>query len=77
MRRNALKFYAATREHGSDMTFIRMDLNEHPYGMLWTFTGKDEVHPWHLKTLSGYYRNFPTEAEARAHALHLANADEA
>lgn len=57
VRIETFTFYAATRESGSDMTTIRIDRNERPYGMIWTFTVRGEYHGWHAKLLTGEYKH--------------------
>lgn len=67
VRVDAFTIYAATREPGSDMISHRVDKNDRPFGMLWTFKATaTETHRWHAKALSGAYANFADYAEAES-----------
>ncbi len=52
------------RFKGSNSTRWNVDLDDVPFGQIWTFTAKGEVHPFHAKTLAGAYEAFPTYTEA-------------
>lgn len=41
-----------------------VDVAGRPYGQIWTFVGKLEVHKFHAKTLKGDYAAFDTYAAA-------------
>lgn len=40
---------------GSNMIAFNVDLNGVPFGQIYTFKAKGEVHPYHVKTLAGFY----------------------
>lgn len=54
----ATTFQTATKNAGSKQTTINVDRDGKPFGQLWTFTNKGEVHGWHAKTLDGAYAYF-------------------
>lgn len=54
------------RNSGSNMIEFNVDLNGVPFGKVWTFKAKGEVHPFHVKTLSGFYAQFATYAAAES-----------
>lgn len=56
--------YANGKAKGSNMTTWNIDLNGKPFGQIWTYKAKGEVHPFHVKTLNGYYASFNTYALA-------------
>lgn len=57
-------------------TKINVDRNGQPYAQIWTFKDtRSEWHPWHLKTLSGYYKTFGGEAHQTAKAKKIAGFD--
>jgi hypothetical protein len=39
-----------------------------PVGQIWTFTARGEIHPFHFKTLDGFYCIFESLASAIAFA---------
>lgn len=52
------------KRSGSNCIHYNVDLNGHPFGQIWTFKAKHEVHPYHVKTLAGFYANFTTYKDA-------------
>jgi hypothetical protein len=55
---------------------INVDLRGRPYAQLWTFKDtRDTWHPWHLKTLSGFYKTFGGAAYQKAKAKKIAAFD--
>jgi len=49
-------FHAPTRSNGR--TEINVSLNGKPFGQIWTFHKKGEVHPWHSKPLKGEHKAY-------------------
>lgn len=45
---------------GSNAVRWNVDLNGVPFGQIWTFKARGEVHPFHVKTLAGAYAAFDT-----------------
>lgn len=52
------------KNKGSNAVEYNVDKNGVPFGKVWTFKARGEVHPFHAKTLAGAYANFPTYDEA-------------
>lgn len=48
------------KHSGSNAINFNVDLNGVPFGQIWTFKAKGEWHPYHVKTLAGYYATFNT-----------------
>lgn len=64
-----LEFITMKRNKGSNQITINLELDGKPYGQIWTFRNTNtEQHPWHVKLLSGEYKNFPTMSEAKQFA---------
>ena len=40
---------------GSNRIAYNVELNDVPFGQIWTFKAKGEFHPFHVKTLRGEY----------------------
>lgn len=51
---------------GSNCIKWNVDYNGRPFGQLWTFKARGEVHRYHAKSLAGVYANFATYAEAES-----------
>lgn len=49
---------------GSNLISYNVDLNNAPFGQIWTFKAKGEKHGYHVKTLKGAYKLYSTYAEA-------------
>jgi hypothetical protein len=43
------------KHKGSNQVAFNVDLDGRPFGQIWTFHAKGEVHPYHVKTLAGFY----------------------
>jgi hypothetical protein len=55
------------KHKGSNMISWNYDLEGKPFGSVWTFTGKGEVHPFAVSTVEGntkFLGHFPTWADA-------------
>lgn len=51
-----ITFHAPTKSNGR--TEINVSLNGEPFGQMWTFAKKGEVHPWSCKPLNGDHAFF-------------------
>ena len=51
-------FQTAKKNAGSNSSIINVDRDGKPFGQVWTFTTKGEVHGFHAKTLAGAYKYF-------------------
>lgn len=60
----ALKFSETIRPAGSNMYRINVSLNGEPFGQLWTFYVRGEIHGWHAKTLDGRSTVFHSATKA-------------
>lgn len=49
---------------GSNRVAYNVDCDGKPFGQIWTFKAKGEVHKFHAKALSGEYEAFDTKADA-------------
>jgi hypothetical protein len=49
---------------GSNRISFNVDFNGRPFGQIWTFKASDEIHPFHVKTLDGFYATAKTYPEA-------------
>ncbi len=58
-------FHAPTRAKGSPMIVHNVEVDGKPFGQIWTFKARGEVHPFHAKTLAGAYQTFATIDAAR------------
>lgn len=55
------------RNKGSNAIEFNFDKNGAPFGKVWTFKGKGEIHPYHAKTLAGDYAPFATYEQAESY----------
>lgn len=49
---------------GSNQITFNVGLNGRPFGQIWTFKAKGERHPYHVKTLAGFYATAANYAAA-------------
>lgn len=52
------------RNPGSKMVAWNVDRKGVPFGKIWSFKARGEVHPFHAKPLTADYASFATYAEA-------------
>ena len=59
-----ITFHAPVKNKGSNRTQINVDVDGSPFGAIWTYTAKGEVHPYHVNALDGRYGQVNTKEEA-------------
>ena len=66
-----VKFIDKPRVKGGNVVAVNVERCGRPFGQIWTFKAKNEIHFWHFKTVNGLYQVFPTRRAAQDFAAHL------